>query len=733
MKSDILGPADVKALPFYTLLEQGLLIVAFDRLKRYCEKKMLYELSDELSRLEQSYLYMIKYALSGTPDPRRDDIRASIVSRLADIYEHVRRFSQFNRSGHIYVTMAKSLSKFEISAVISEYLSQITRQNDFETAMSSSDNLKLKQSVEGLERTIFNLLWTTHPLRQEHIEAVNQVLAHKSTPVRMRRLIAGALMLGNLSYWDDARFALLADIYTGDDNVSVAMSALIGIVMSLDAHRHRPLSRDTRHRLESLREIESWQADLRSVTIELVRAYDTKRISEQMTDYFKNTFSQVSDEVRQSIKDLSKIEDLTDLEDNPEWMDMLDRTGIAEKMRELNDLQEEGGDIFMQPFRHLKGDSFFFEIANWFLPFDTSLSSVERADPDRLLSEMVASAPMLCDSDKYSFIFALGSVPEPQRKIMMSQLEAGNLQAQAEAVSSLNLGPDSRRRVANSLIQSLYRFFNLNRYSAEIVNPFHHAVNATSIEALAVDFNDETMLEMVAEFYFKHKYYELALQTLLVIEQKTIPTAELYQRIGYCYQRVGHIAEAITYYEQAELLNSRSVWTLKRLAQCYMLSGRSERALPYYERIVADNPDDLNTLVALARCKMSLGDYAGALPHLYQARYLKPDSDKYAGLLAWTLLASGDKDKARKLFDEIITGSPSRGDKINCAHLALIDGEVDKAISLYMDGIGSDEDFDATVGAIANDFKILSKFYPLDNVKRDMLIEALTAARLRRN
>ena len=43
------------------------------------------------------------------------------------------------------------------------------------------------------------------------------------------------------------------------------------------------------------------------------------------------------------------------LENNPEWEEMLEKNGLADKMRELTEMQSEGADLMMVTFSNLKG------------------------------------------------------------------------------------------------------------------------------------------------------------------------------------------------------------------------------------------------------------------------------------------------------------------------------------------------------------------------------------------
>ncbi len=715
------------SLPFYTLLDQGLLIAAIARLRRYGEKKLLWALTDELKQLEQSYLCMIKYALSGTPDPQRGEIKRDIVTRLAHIYEAMRRSADSAKSNDVYFATEKSLQNRSLHAIVTEYREQLHRSGDFITAIDNSVKDGAKPLIEGLERDIFNKIWTLYPISSEDKEIINSLLTDSTIPQRLRYLIAGALSLGNIRYFDDRRFTILANIYTSDSSDKVALNALIGLLLSIFCNRRRPFSRKVINRLEALRELKNWNNDLNAVTLEFVRTHDTKRISDTMTDYFSSISSKLNNEVKQSMADLSKIEDISELEENPEWMEMLEKTGLADKMKELTEIQEEGGDVFLQPFKQLKSDPFFYEVSNWFLPFDSSHSAVERVDTTGIVSEMIASSTFLCDNDKYSFMLSLGRIPEQQRRLMISNLESSNMGMAQQAASSLNLGSDARRNIINKGVQSLYRFFSLYRRREEFGNPFDGEINLISVDALNVDLSDSQTLNLVAEFYFRHNYHREALPVLLRLEKTDIPSAQLFQKIGYCYQRTGNLDEALKYYEQSELLNAQSTWTLRRIAQCLSLTGRFNEAESYYDRLNTLLPDNLKITVSTARNLIARQRYKQALPYLFKANYMSPDSVDILALLAWVNLAAGDREKASRYFAEIDPLTTSRTNRLRHGHLALIEGDADRALALYTCEMDSEEEYQAVVSTIASDFHAL-KQYGFNDETCDMLIEAITSS-----
>ena len=59
---------------FDRMLSQGRLHEAITMLKSISEKKMLWEVTDRITRVEEAYRYMLRYAMEGVEDPLRDVI-----------------------------------------------------------------------------------------------------------------------------------------------------------------------------------------------------------------------------------------------------------------------------------------------------------------------------------------------------------------------------------------------------------------------------------------------------------------------------------------------------------------------------------------------------------------------------------------------------------------------------------------------------------------------------------
>ena len=71
---------------------------------------------------------------------------------------------------------------------------------------------------------------------------------------------------------------------------------------------------------------------------------------------------------------------------NPDWEDAFEKSGLGDKLREMNELQLEGADVYMSTFAALKNYPFFREVHNWFYPFSKQQSNVLKAMKQAVLS-----------------------------------------------------------------------------------------------------------------------------------------------------------------------------------------------------------------------------------------------------------------------------------------------------------------------------------------------------------
>lgn len=729
MNNDINITKDIERL-----LSERRLTSALDLLENsVTADSSLWEIKTEIARLRESYTFMTRYALDGMPDPGRaalyDEIEASIRSVADSLVRHMRvaEASTLYFNTLRYAGMQRDEN---ISSLMDEY----RRVNDKLSLSVLAENVEQAQReltlrAEGLEKRIFNLVWISYPLSVDDQTALDSIVEDKALPVYFKSLVTGAIVLGLLEYYDERRMRLLMDAYESKE-AELSVRALCGLLIGMWCYRDRPMSKRLRDRFDAMAETPGWVDDVKMIQLQFIRARETERISRKLTDEVIPTMMKLKPEI-DKIKNIPL--DSESIEMNPEWEELLEKSGVADRLKELQEIQEDGGDVLMGTFSKLKTFPFFNDISNWFLPFHSShsLMTGNFDASTRMLFEMIVSAPMFCNSDKFSVILSLCQVPESQRRLMTDQLKAHSEQMAQIKLSELNADKKGREGIANKLVQDLYRFFKLFRRKGEFKDPFNTSLNLVAHPLLQVVFDDAETLQLVGEFYFKRRYYIDAFDIFDKLSYKMPPSAEFFQKMGYCRQALGDISGAVRFYEQSELLNADSRWTMRRLASCYKNLHKWDKALPYYQKLAELKPDDANLALNIGYCMMETGDYDGALKHFFKAEFLNGESEKSTRPIAWCSLLEGDYERGRKYVGILLSGTPSAEDYLNAGHLELLTGHLNEAVDRYAASIAARNfDVEAFMNAMRADAYLTARAKDVDELLMGIVIDSsITRAR----
>ena len=710
MKNSILKTKD----KIEDFLNQGRLRDVIVELRNLSNMASNWEINEDIERLEQSYKLMLNYATMGVDDPSRDALYNDIKRDLRFLLDRVLRHKFSQDESTLYynnVRYAQLHPNETIKQLIEEYSRVVDKSSLYNLIITENASVNSQVDIlkekESLEQRIFNKIWVSFPLKSEEKELLQKILTSNDYSQHFQELIVSSILMGLLEFYDSNKMSLLLYAYENDrENVSVR--AFIAILLTMHLHSSRIDDKKILNHIEAIRENSNWNSDIKTAYLEFVRTQDTERISRKMQNELIPEMVKLRPDIYNKLNDSSNALDISSLEENPEWEELLQNSGITDKIQELNKLQEDGSDVFMSTFSHLKSFPFFSEISNWFLPFTINHSLViETLGSDlSVIGEIIVNAPYLCCSDKYSFMLSMGSIPQQQRQLMLSQFEQmGNMGVSLYSSTQ----PGQRKGIMNTYLKDLYRFFKLFRRKSEFIDPFQRQVNLVNLPILANDLNDVETLTLVGEFYFSRKFYREALDVFLLISEKIPPTAQIFQKIGYCYHQEGDLKNALLYYEQAELLNSESEWTLRRLALCYRSMNMPKKALEYYERIVEKTPNDLTIALNIGHCYLELGNYKEATKYYYKVEYLDEKTTRAWRPLAWSLLLSGELSQSKDYYNKIINDNPTFEDYINVGHLSFAQGDIASAIEFYKKSIDNNSSkIETLIKALNKDEKYLS-------------------------
>lgn len=669
------------------LLSQRRLGEAFDLLRNTAGAISSWKITDRVSQAEQGYGYMLRYMIEGVNDPERDNLYDSLLTEAATIRDLLVREMYLVDTPTLYYNTLRSINMRPgdtLDSLIGEFRRLNRAASPFESASAGNsasgiDTIRL----EMIERDLFNLIWVSFPLTADDYKSIGDFIADDSVAESTRALIVSAVTLGLLEFYDERRVHILFDAYRSS-SVGVSVRALIGLVISFSKYRRNVIRKEIRDIAATIRELPGWQTDIEMAFVELIRTSDTDRISEKIKDEIIPEIQKMGRDLADKFKDVSADPDAADI--NPEWDNIMSDSKIMDNLKEFGELQQEGADVFMATFSNLKHFPFFNDVANWFLPYrdDHSVISSSRIAKQSPLAAIASSIPHLCDSDKYSVILSLSSMPEAQQRMMLSQLDAQNHElAEMLSMTDRSLRPVERKSEINNYVLSIYRFFKLFRRKGEFFNPFATVINPIDIPAFEPDFDNETSLATLGEFYFKVGLYDYAADILIRLDRLTMPEAARYQKIAYSFEKLGKYERAATFYEQSDLLDGNNIWNLRHFLAVLRRLGRYEQAISVGRRLEALIPDDIRVALTLGYLYVATHRYDEAIDMFHKAEFLDEKSTKPLRPLAWVLFLSRRYDEARSYYDKILLDNPSANDYLNMGHLAWASGNLPEAINLY--------------------------------------------------
>lgn len=674
---------------------------AFDGLERFIAENNAVVYLEEWRNLEQTYKYMLKYTVEGIQDPERQKIyRKLIVSafELCDkIYEVIRikdsttledekkRIYQIDPIAD-FETFFKELEDFYLQK---ELISLVD-----ESEIKSSSKIIDKETHQQNIVRIFYHIWFKDKLNTDDIDILHRFFTSELILDAYKSFAVSALIMSLQRYFDNEKFMLLFDLFDLEDG-ELSQRALIGLLINFYKYDARlPFYSSITGRLKILNEDPDFKRSLERVIVQFIRSKETEKIQQKIKDEIIPEMIKISPNLKDKINLDSLLEDSSDDDKNPEWEEIFkDSPGLMNKMEEFSELQMEGADVFMGSFSMLKLFPFFNEITNWFMPFFEENPAISRVvdevdETNNRFVKAIGSAPILCNSDKYSFCFSIQNLPKENREFMAEGMNAEMAQFN-ELQNDEELTDPGKKLgfISNQYIQDLYRFYKLHPRKNDFEDifdwrfDFHNKITLGNILK-----EDLRLLRNIAEYYFSKNYFEEASEIfnyLIGIEKN----GELYQKLGFCHQKSGHYEQALEAYKKAELFGLNKLWNYKKIALCYRNLKQTKNALEYYQLAESLDEENLNIQLSIGHCFLELEQFEEALKCYFKVEYLAPGNKNVRRPIGWCSFVTGKKEQAEKYFQMVIDESPGKHDLMNMGHVQWSLGKRKEALDFYKQAI----------------------------------------------
>lgn len=704
-----------------TLAREAKLYEAFSSFGALLNSTPNWDISEELSRLQTSYKYMLTYMAQGMADPQKEQIYTELLASLYDLIDRYCHKTLPRYSHSLYYAIAHDFaaSGASLESIFGSYSEELEKYRLYaDIPTDEKDGNKVVELARNVEKgaiRLFNFVWTSFRPSQGELETLKRIMTSADTPSPLKQLLLSALLLNLNHSYDENLLSLLFDVYAqfGNTDDDIAIRAACCIFFTLHKYHYvASLSGNITSRLDELNGDKDFKDAINIITLQFIKSCDTDKLTKMVHDELLPGIMNAGAGFFKNIK-RNKINpnDLAEMESNPEWEDFLEKSGFADKIKEINEIQMEGGDVFLGTFSKLKTFPFFHDIANWFIPFYPGHSVVASSPVagNQLIMNIISHASFLCDSDRYSFCLSINSIPEAQRNAMLSQFDSQNEMLDEMKKAAITAEAKiSRKQIATNYIQGLYRFFKLCSQRQDFENPFTGNILDNSL--LAGIICTQENLSLIGEYYLKNKHYDLAIS---FFKKETEITTDyppsILQKIGFCCQNLKLYGEAVKYYLKYDLFDNASTWNTKHLAASYKAMGDMEKALEYYSRAEALSPNDLSASLNIGHCLLELNKIDEALKYYFKVDYLAPTGTKALRPIAWCLFLQKNYAQSEEYYAKITAAGPTAEDYMNLGHLKMAQGDIKAAIAAYKNCLNLlDSNFPKFADNFNNDRKYLA-------------------------
>ena len=674
-----------------SLLEDKRLKEALVQLDAFLYNGNDWSLRNRLEQIQTSYQYMLQDMKLGMKDPERQKLYRQLLADTWEIADQTRIALLDEISTHYYHSLRRNPNQLPKAYDLSGQQKILEGFAD-EMAVSQLANYQGLDAIlrrhEETHQVMFLTTWSNSSWTLEEFAQAEDMLRSETLPTNDLCLFVSAVTLSLMECFDERKVNWLLDGLR-HTNPQINQRALVGLVITLHLYPSRiALYPELEARISLFREDPNFSKQVNRIYIQLLRSQETEKIDRKMREEIIPEMMKNVNIMRNMKFGFEENPEENDL--NPDWEKAFESSGLGDKIREMNELQLEGADVYMSTFAQLKTYPFFKEPYNWFYPFDMHHSSIIKEfgfkpTGDNAILSLILQSGFFCNSDKYSLCFTMAHIPQSQRTMMLSQMTSQDLDALMDESKSSALRQYAERPdvISNQYVHDLYRFFKLSQRRHEFRDIFKEEIALHRIPALKDILCKPELLITIADFHFRKEHPAEALELYKELIALNHANADIFQKAGYCLQKEKRYKEAIDAYLKADVLKPDHVWTIRHLATCYRQIRDFASALEYYKKVEAIQPENHNILFYAGSCLAELERYEEALQYFFKLDFIESNCIKAWRAIGWCSFVNGKYEQAMKYYEKILASKPLAADYLNAGHVAWRTGKIEKAAELY--------------------------------------------------
>lgn len=616
-----------------------------------------WKLLDEVADVNSAYGLLLYYMEQGNNDPAREQQHTNFIATCYNIAEKAAQTERALVTG----TSARMRS---ISEILKD-MENLELKNITSEPCEEDANKHVELYTELFNASYDSFLWNDEAAAQAQ-EVIDSALIAENDKI----LMTSGLFINCLQAFDARKIIFFADNYSTATSSMLRIRMLVAVAFTLYTYRKRLFAYPViTSKLKDLCNNPRFTTDMQNLQKLIIESLSTHEVDRKMREEIIPAMLK-SHNFNPEKFGIDSLEEIS--ESNPEWKNFEQQVG------KLAELEAAGADIYYSTFSTLKRYPFFNNAANWLYPFEENHPGIPkqiRKTGLKGIANALLKSDVLCDSDKYSFCMLTTQMTDGQVNMIISQLpEMGGYDTAIAQTSE---------STCRNYLRNLFRFFYLYSGKSKPANPFETDMSLLDCNELAEAFKDKTEINKISAYAIKKGKYDMAISFLLLSETKGFADSEVYQELGFCYQKKKSYFDAIAAYEKANALSGDSKWTLQHLAQTNRIVGNYKDALNYYRLLETAKGEDAKIAFRCGECLVHLESYDDAMHEFFKAEYLNPDMTAATRAIAWCSILTDDIKQARKYYDKLLLEEEQGEDLLNAGHAAWIDGDIKAAVELY--------------------------------------------------
>lgn len=616
-----------------------------------------WKLLDEVADVNSAYGLLLYYMEQGNNDPAREQQHTNFIATCYNIAEKAAQTERALVTG----TSARMRS---ISEILKD-MENLELKNITSEPCEEDANKHVELYTELFNASYDSFLWNDEAAAQAQ-EVIDSALIAEND----KALMTSGLFINCLQAFDARKIIFFADNYSTTTSSILRIRMLVAVAFTLYTYRNRLFAYPAiTSKLKDLCNNPRFTTDMQNLQKLIIESLSTHEVDRKMREEIIPAMLK-SHNFNPEKFGIDSLEEIS--ESNPEWKNFEQQVG------KLAELEAAGADIYYSTFSTLKRYPFFNNAANWLYPFEENHPGIPkqiRKTGLKGIANALLKSDVLCDSDKYSFCMLTTQMTDGQVNMIISQLpEMGGYDTAIAQTSE---------STCRNYLRNLFRFFYLYSGKSKPANPFETDMSLLDCNELAEAFKDKTEINKISAYAIKKGKYDMAISFLLLSETKGFADSEVYQELGFCYQKKKSYFDAIAAYEKANALSGDSKWTLQHLAQTNRIVGNYKDALNYYRLLETAKGEDAKIAFRCGECLVHLESYDDAMHEFFKAEYLNPDMTAATRAIAWCSILTDDIKQARKYYDKLLLKEEQGEDLLNAGHAAWIDGDIKAAVELY--------------------------------------------------